>query len=270
MKKTQKERNVIRQSKFPILNFDSNKNAKLTIQKLDGKKCQNINYGVICFDMDAREEFAQKYPSKIIGTSKGCGISPLNIYAVNFNGANIILHQGIVGAPLAAVVMENLVAFGCKNIIAVGGAGVLKPEIARGHLIIPTSAVRQEGTSYHYIAPSKYIKCPPQVVKNMCKYLKEKGLPFVCGRTWTTDAIFRETQDLIDLRTKEGCICVEMENATFAAVAQFYNIKFGQILYGGDSLCGNVWDKRDWANEDIKKRTHFELLKLAMEMVTKI
>ena len=261
---------MIRKSKFPILNFDSNKTAKLTVQKLNGKGVQNINHGVICFDMEAREEFAKKYPSKIIGMSKGCGIAPLNIYAVNFNGTNIILHQGIVGAPLAAAVMEDLAAFGCKNVIAVGGAGVLKPEIARGHLIVPTSAIRQEGTSYHYIAPSKYIKCPPKIIKKMCTYLKEKGLPFVCGRTWTTDAIFRETQDLIDLRKKEGCICVEMENATFAAVAQFYNIKFGQILYGGDSLCGDVWDKRDWANEDIKKRTHLELLKLAMEMVTKI
>lgn len=261
---------MIRKSKFPILNFDDNKKSKLTVQKLDGKEKLDIDYGVICFDMEAREKFAQEYPSKIIGQSKGCGIPPLNIYAVNFNGTNIILHQGIVGAPLAAAVMEDLAAFGCKKVIAVGSAGVLKPEIARGHLIIPTSAVRQEGASYHYVAPSKYINCPQTVIKNMCKCLKEKGLPFVCGKTWTTDAIFRETKDLIDLRTKENCLCVEMENAALGAVAQFYNIKFGQILYGADCLSGDMWDKRDWANEDIKQRTKFELLKLAMEMVTKI
>ena len=261
---------MIRKSKFPILNFDNNKKAKLTVQQLDGKESQGIDYGVICFDMKTRERLANEYPSRIIGTLKGSGIQPLNIYVVNFNGVEIILHQGVVSAPLAAAVMEDLAAFGCKKVIAVGSAGVLKPEIARGHLIIPTRAVRQEGTSYHYVAPSKYINCPQTVIKNMCKCLKEKGLPFVCGKTWTTDAIFRETKDLIDLRTKENCLCVEMENAALGAVAQFYNIKFGQILYGGDSLCGDIWDRRDWANEDIKQRTKFELLRLAMEMVTRI
>ena len=61
-----------------------------------------------------------------------------------------------------------------------------------------------------------------------------------------------------------------MENAAFGAVAQFYNIKFGQILYGGDSLCGDIWDKRDWTDENVKQKAQSELLILAMEMVTKI
>jgi len=261
---------MIYESEFPILNFDENRTAKISVQMFEGKKSLGIKYGVICFDTDAREKLAQKYPSKVIGTVKGCGIAPLNIYAVNFNGAEIVLHQGIAGGPWAASIMEELVAFGCKSVIAVGGAGVLEPDIARGHLIIPTGAVRQEGTSYHYVAPSRYIDHSPEVIDKMCECLKEKKLPFVCGRTWTTDAIFRETQDLIELRKKEGCVCVEMENATFGAVAQFYNIKFGQILYGGDSLCGDVWDKRDWANEDVEQNAWSELLNLAMEMVTKI
>ncbi len=261
---------MIRKSKFPILNFDDNKKSKLTVQKLDGKEKLDIDYGVICFDMKTRERFAKDYPSRIINTFKGSGIAPLNIYVVNFNGIEIILHQGVVGAALSAAVMEDLAAFGCKKVIAVGSAGVLKPEITRGHLIIPTSAVRQEGASYHYVAPSKYIKYSPKIIDKMCKCLKEKNLPFVCGKTWTTDGVFRETQDLIDLRGKEGCVCVEMENAALGAVAQFYNIKFGQILYGADCLSGDIWDKRDWANEDIKQRTKFALLKLAMEMVTKI
>ncbi len=261
---------MLYKSRFPILNFDDNKTAKFTNQMLEGWKPQGIEYGVLCFDMEVREMLAQTYPSRVIGIIKGSGITPLNIYAVNFNGTDIILHQGVVGAPLAAAAMEDLVTFGCKKVIAVGSAGVLKPEIARGHLIVPTSAVRQEGTSYHYVAPSKYIKHSPEVIKKMCDYLKVKKLPFVCGKTWTTDAIFRETQDLINQREKEGCVCVEMENATLGAVAQFYNIKFGQILYGGDCLAGDMWDRRAWANADIKRRSQYELLKLAMELVTKI
>ena len=261
---------MIYKSRFPILNFDDKKKAKLSAKKHDKVDCQGIDYGVICFDMKAIEKFAQTYPSRVIGGVKGCGIILLNVYAVNFNGTEIILHPGVAGGPWAAGIMEDLVAFGCKKIIAVGGVGVLKQDIARGHLIIPTSAVRQEGTSYHYVRPSKYIKYSPNIIKKMCAYLKEKNLPFICGRTWTTDAVYRETQDLINLREKEGCVCVEMENAAFGAVAQFYNIKFGQIFYGGDCLAGDIWDKRDWESEDTKQRTKFELLKLAMEMVTRI
>lgn len=261
---------MINKSDFPILNFDDNKTAKLTCKMLEGWENLGIKYGVICFELDAREELVTKYPSRVIGVIKGCGLTGLNIYAVNFNGTEIILHQGLIGGPMAATVMEDLVSFGCENIIAVGSAGVLNQEIARGHLIVPTSAVRQEGASYHYVTPSKYIEHSPDVVNKMCEYMKEKNIPFVCGRTWTTDAIFRETQDLIDLRKSEDCVCVEMENATFGAVAQFYGVKFGQILYGADCLDGSLWDRREWATEDIKRKTKYELLKLAMEMVTKI
>ena len=261
---------MIRKSKFPILNFDSNKNSKITNKTLEGYEYQGIKYGVICFDTETLEEFSKAYPSRIIGTIRASGVIPANIYVVNFNGTEIILHQGVIGSPMAAAAMENLAKFGCQKVIAVGSAGVLKPEITHGHLIIPTSAVRQEGTSYHYVAPSKYIKYAPEVIKKMCAHLTEKNIPFVCGKTWTTDAIFRETQALIDLRTMEGCVCIEMENAAFGAVAQFYNIKFGQILYGADCPSGELWDRRGWANEDIKQKTKFEILKLAMEMVTKI
>ena len=261
---------MIYESEFPILNFDDNKTAKLTNKVLEGYEDQGVKYGVVCFDMEAREKLAQTYPSRVIGKIKGAGVVPSNIYVVNFEGTEIVLHQGVIGAPLAAATIENLVTFGCKKVIAVGSAGVLKPEITRGHLIIPTSAVRQEGTSYHYVAPSKYIEYSPDIIKKMCDYLTEKKLPFVCGKTWTTDAIFRETQDLIDMRRKEGCVCVEMESSAFGATAQFFGIDFGQIIFGADCLSGELWDKRDWPNEDIKKRTIFELSKLAMEMVTRI
>ena len=106
---------MIRQSKFPILNFDDNKKSKLTVQQSDGKKAQGIDYGVICFDIKSRERLISEYPSRVIGTFKCCGIHPLNIHVINFNGKEIILHQGIAGGPMAAEVMEDLVAFVVKK-----------------------------------------------------------------------------------------------------------------------------------------------------------
>lgn len=261
---------MIYNSEYPILNFDDNKKAKLTAQMLEGWENLHIKYGVVCFEIDAREAFAKAFPSRVIGTIKACGVTPLNLYVVNYNGTEIILHQGIMGAPMAATVMEDLVALGCEKVVAMGSAGVLNQEIARGHLIVPTSAVRQEGTSYHYVAPGKYIEHDKDVVDKMCKYLDSQKIPFVRGRTWTTDAIYRETEDLIKMRKDEGCLCVEMENATFGAVAQFYNIKFGQLLYGADCLDGALWCMREWASDDVKQQRKFEILKLAMDLVKQI
>lgn len=261
---------MINKNEFPILEFDNNKNAKITPQLLEERPYLGIEYGVICFDIKTKENFIKNYLSEIIGEVCGCGIESQNIYKVNFEENDIVLIQGIIGGPLAAVVMEDLVAFGCKKVIAVGSAGVLNKEIARGHLIVPTEALRHEGTSYHYVPASRYIKHNPEVIKNVTDFLAENKIPFVCGKTWTTDAIYRETEDLVAERQKENCICVEMENATFGAVAQYHNIKFAQILYGADCLDGKMWNRRDWKSDEIRQNSKYELLKLAMRLVTKI
>jgi uridine phosphorylase len=84
----------------------------------------------------------------------------------------------------------------------------------------------------------------------------------VLGKTWTTDAIYRETPARIARRRAEGCITVEMEAAAFFAVAQFRGVTFGQILYGGDDVSGDLWDDRDW---DRQTSTREKLFWLAAE-----
>lgn len=262
---------MIHTNEIPILEFDDSHTAMITPQALEGRQDTGIKYGVIGFNLESRERMAAEYPSRIIGTFEGCGFGPLNIYEIDFEGHKIILSQGIIGAPLAACEMEDLIALGCDHIIAVGSAGVLDKQIKRTGVIVPTTAVRDEGTSYHYVAPSRYIEHNPDVISKICNYLTEIGLPFTCGKTWTSDAIYRETPDLCAIRRAEGCLCVDMENAAFGAVAQFHGIKFGQILYGSDCLDGEIWDRRDWAvTDDIKKNSKYELLKLAMRLVTRI
>lgn len=76
--------------------------------------------------------------------------------------------------------------------------------------------------------------------------LNRRGLPHLTGKTWTTDAPYRETPDKIAMRRKEGCLTVEMEAAALMAAAQFRGVTLGQVLYGGDDLSGETWDKRGW------------------------
>ena len=76
--------------------------------------------------------------------------------------------------------------------------------------------------------------------------LDRRQVPHRVGKTWTTDAPYRETAAKIAKRKEEGCITVEMEAAAMMAVAQFRGVVLGQVLYGGDDLSGNEWDNRSW------------------------
>jgi uridine phosphorylase len=111
-----------------------------------------------------------------------------------------------------------------------------------------SSAVRDEGTSYHYLAPARTVATDPAVVSAIEDVLRRSGVPFTTGTTWTTDAAYRETKEKVALRRSEGCITVEMEAAALLAVAHFRGVTLGQLLYAGDSLAGERWDHRDWVH----------------------
>jgi uridine phosphorylase len=127
--------------------------------------------------------------------------------------------------------------------------------------------VRDEGVSYHYIEPSREIECNPDAIMAIEGVLNQEKVPFIKAKTWTTDAIFRETEAKIAKRVAEGCVTVEMEAAAFYAVSKFRNVLLGQILYGGDDLSGIEWDKRSWNSRE-KIRTN--LVDLCLKIATKL
>ena len=117
------------------------------------------------------------------------------------------------------------------------------------------AAIRDEGTSYHYLPPAREVNASPQAVEAIVKTLSAHHVEHVVAKTWTTDAIYRETPARIQLRRDEGCLTVEMEAAALFAVAQFRRVTLGQILYGGDDVSGSVWDERGWNNRtEIRER----------------
>ena len=156
---------------------------------------------------------------------------------------------------------------GCKKFIICGGAGALTKDTKVGEIIIPISAIRDEGTSYHYLEPSREIECHKETVEIVVSCLKQMGIPFTTGKTWTSDAIYRETLDMIELRRNEGCITVEMEAAAFFAVSQYYNIPLAQLLYAGDDVSGEVWDSRNW---NMQKNIRYNLISSAIEVVKRL
>jgi len=151
-----------------------------------------------------------------------------------------------VGAPLAAGVLEELIAMGCEAFVVCGGAGVLRQDVVVGHPVIVTAAVRDEGTSYHYMAPTREVAAEPGPVAALEGVLRRYGVAYLKGKTWTTDAFYRETAGRVALRREEGCLTVEMEAAALLAVARFRGVALGQLLYGGDDVSGTEWDSRRW------------------------
>lgn len=232
------------QKEFPILEFDKEKNA--LIRPYNGIQSADIaDRCVLCFFGEVIDKVLDECPHKIV-THFVAGSVKLPIYELEYKGEKVMLLQAYVGAPGAAAQIDELTALGCRKFIACGGCGVLQKDIAVGHLIIPTAAVRDEGTLYHYVEPSREIAANERVIKTIENTLSEQKVPYIKAKTWTTDAIYRETPAKIQQRKSEDCVTVEMETAAYIAVSQYNDVDFGQILYAGDSLAGAEWDNRGW------------------------
>lgn len=206
-------------------------------------------YAVLCFFkevLDRLHESGELIPRNDTHLSSENGDHP--VYDWQIGEKKVVVMHPNVGAPLAAGLMDNLIALGCNRIVAVGSAGSLDSSFTLGQLIIPNEAVRDEGTSYHYAPPSRTVAAHPAGVATLETFLTEKQVPFVTGKTWTTDGFYRETRQKVAARQAEGCLTVEMETAAFIAVAQFRKVMFAQILYAGDDLTADHWDSRDWTS----------------------
>jgi uridine phosphorylase len=228
----------------PILNYDPNPVAVLQPDKL--LKKQSISeYCVLCFFQDVITSLVENGRlTQIYELKSERGPNP--VYEMEVEGKRIVVAHPEVGSATAGASMEEIIALGCRKIIAAGGCGVLDGSIGAGHVVIPTTAVRDEGTSYHYLPAYTEVSASETAVAAIKATLEQHHIPYDTGKTWTTDGIYRETRKLITQRQTEGCLTVEMEAATFFAIAQFRGITFGQILYGGDNLAGDEWDHRGW------------------------
>jgi uridine phosphorylase len=229
---------------YPILEFDSTTEAFIEPSKII--RARDLpEYCVITFFKEVIDKVIDEHGAKIAVENKWED-GPHCIYEISYRNKRLAFFHPGVGAPIAAGLLEEAIAFGCRKFIACGGCGVLAKEIAVGHLIVVAGAVRDEGVSYHYLPPEREVIANASGVEALVDTLERHGVPYLVGKTWTTDAPYRETVKKIARRREEGCLTVEMESAALIAVAQFRNAIFGQALYGGDDLSGEIWDNRGW------------------------
>ena len=238
---------------YPILEFDPQREAFIEPSKVI--RSRDIpEHAVICFFKDVIEKVAEEHNARILVENRWED-GPHPVYEIEYKEKRLAFFHPGVGAPLAAGVLEEVIAFGARKFIATGGCGLLEKDLAVGHLVVLSGAVRDEGTSYHYLPPAREVAANPSGVHALVETLSAEGVPHMVGKTWTTDAPYRETTGKIAKRRDEGCLVVEMEAAGLMAVAEFRDVIFGQVVYAGDDLSGEEWNNRRWqSRSDIRER----------------
>ncbi len=224
--------------------------------------------GVTCFSKKLMDRYVEIFDCEKIAEITNANYR-IPVYRINYKGKEIALFMSRVGAPACTVSYEEVLAMGLEKLVMFGTCGVLHSHIEDLAIIIPTSAVRDEGTSYHYMKSSPEIDVNPKYKKEFKEILEKNNISSIEGKVWTTDAPYRETRNKVLNRKEQGCICVDMECSAMSAVAKFRNKELFQFFYAADNLDSAKWDQRSLGNDDRlseKEKIIFLALELAIKM----
>lgn len=224
--------------KPPILEFDPDPNAVFEPKHVVLRGERAPIRAVLCFFSQVIDRLRAEGAPVLFELQAAHGIHP--VFGFDVDDEQIAVFHPGVGAALAGGFFEESIAHGCERFMAVGTAGGLAARDI-GHVIVPTFAIRDEGTSYHYQPPGRSVEPTPGALETLVTTLKRHDVPFETGGTWTTDGFYRETRAKVDRRIAEGCLAVEMEASALFAIAQFHGVPIAQLLTTSDDLSGEEW-----------------------------
>ena len=241
-----------------IDSFDNQSEEIIKVCKREDAR--KVDACILTFSNEILQHVLEAYDCTKIGdVYSSNGAKP--IYGFSYKGKEFAVYMSFVGAPGCVGDIEDTRALlDTDKYVVFGGSGCLNKEIARGKVMVPTEAYRDEGTSYHYAPASDYI-----TIKNcdkVAEFMEWAGLPFVIGKTWTIDAVYRETRGNFEKRKNDGCISVEMECAAVEAMCDYRGLNAYFFFTSGDLLDAPKWDSRMEKNQ--KKHTqhdpgHFDI-----------
>lgn len=249
---------------LPLLEFDEDPGAVLcpTHENLGLHLPEKAVFAFV--NEETITNWVNRYEGKQVGIFETVS-KRFPVYEVAYEGEPVCLCQAPLGAPAAVSFLDWLIGYGVRKVISTGSCGVLR-DLPENAFLIPTKALRDEGTSYHYAPPARWIELHPAAVQALAETLTQQHIPHELVATWTTDGFFRETREKVMRRLQEGCSVVEMECAALAACAQFRGILWGQLLFTGDSL--TALDQHD--NRNFGRDSHEPALKLCFDAVIRL
>jgi uridine phosphorylase len=146
-----------------------------------------------------------------------------------------------IGAPMAALTLEKLIALGAKRVILFGWCGAISENLQVGDILVTKEARSGEGTSRYYFADAA-VGPDTQLCGQVVKVLEKNGLSIHQGCVWSTDAVYREDRRMLKkLRLHEGVDAIDMEFSALCAVAKYRKIQFTAVLVVSDELWGDSW-----------------------------
>ncbi len=215
---------------------------------------------VFAFVGDVVDIYAAEYHAPVVAEFESI-TKRYPVYLLQKDGREICLCQAPCGAAPAVQIMDWLIGYGVKRVISTGSCGVLC-EIPENAFLIPEKALRDEGTSFHYLPPDRYVEVSPRMVTALKASFDSREIPYEPCAVWTTDGFFRETKKKVLARRAEGCTVVDMECAALAACAEFRGVDFGQFFFTADSLAAiDAHDQRGWGQASLRPA-----LELAVEL----
>ena len=239
----------------------------ITVENVYQKSDISFSSFIVTFSFRTIEALIEDGLIEIVSENSIRSISG-NYPVYRFTGTDIGIIKTTIGAPVTSVLIHEVShIYSCKKAVVYGTCGSLDKTISPNKLIVPTEAYRDEGTSYHYMEPSDYI-----FIKNfqkVCDILDRMNIDYVTGKTWTTDAFYRETVEEIAKRKNEGCIAVEMEMSACQAVCNYAGIELYGFLYRADNLDSDSWDKGQ-RDALLSKDNRLKILNVAFEIAKSI
>ncbi|MBR3885672.1 MAG: nucleoside phosphorylase [Clostridia bacterium] len=241
--------------------FDENKIAVINpVRKDELVKCDVI---IVTFSNQIEEFVVEKFKPTMVGKFS-CVNGVYSIYVFEWNGKRYGFYKTLIGAAASVGMMEDVVCmFDCEKILVFGSAGTLDKS-CHGKVMIPTDAYRDEGTSYHYEKAADYIKIKnANIVEN---FMKRSNISYKCGKCWTIDAFYRETERNLKDRQNDGCIAVGMECAAIQAMCNFRDLDLYYFFLSGDLL-----DSPEWVEDGLKEANHsFQNFEIALRLASEL
>ena len=196
----------------------------------------SLNGVVICLQRGLPERLRWWIRLRRLGRLMG------DLYAVRASGDRVaVLTNFGLGAPIMAAQAEELIALGATRLVSIALAGGIQPDLAPGSIVVAESTIRDEGTSYHYLPADQEARSDPALVAALAGGLTHAGCQVRVGRTWSTDAPYRETREEVARWQAQGVLAVDMELGALLAVAQVRGVRAAGVLVVGDSLAGGEW-----------------------------
>ena len=237
----------IMKNEIPILEYDSDPSAMIlpTHERLGISLPRRV---VFAFLGEHVNRYAEAHGCKPVATFLSA-TKEYPVYVTEHRGEAIALCQAPVGAAAATQILDWLIGYGAEIIVSAGSCGALE-NFPENTFLVPSKALRDEGTSYHYAPPSRYIEINAEARRGIERALTAHGLNYREVTTWSTDGFFRETKEKVAYRRSEGCAVVEMECSALAACADLRGVIWGEILFTADTLADiEKYDERGWGGD---------------------